>query len=161
MNHYLNFEDATVEDIFSFIYATDEVHFDPSAEGDCYILREEGTREDPTNQVEKPGLEGNKLHCASWVTANDKISELIFYHDEDEERTEQPKHRLKPRRKKAWTEEQYQDEVMLCMHNIQPWPPPDYDSHLHGCLTLPYGQQADTCLPEHSVVYIVTPFSLR
>ena len=47
------------------------------------------------------------------------------------------------------------------MHNIQPWPPPDYDSHLHGCLTLPYGQQADTCLPEHSVVYIVTPFSLR
>ena len=50
---------------------------------------------------------------------------------------------------------------LLCMHNVQPWPPPDYDSHLHGCLTLPYGQQADTCLPEHSVVYIVTPFSLR
>ena len=48
------------------------------------------------------------------------------------------------------------------VHTVYPaWSLTDYDSHVHGCLTLPYGQQADMCLPEHSVVYIVTPFSLR
>ena len=46
------------------------------------------------------------------------------------------------------------------MHNIQPWSPTDYDSPLHGCLTRPYGQQADTRLPEYSVVYIVTRLAL-
>ena len=32
---------------------------------------------------------------------------------------------------------------VLCMHGVQPWSSTDYDSPLHGCLTLPYAPHAE------------------
>ena len=39
------------------------------------------------------------------------------------------------------------------------WSPTDCDSLLHGCLPLPRTGQATVRLPDHSVVYLITPLA--
>jgi transposase len=49
INYGVENKGKTVEDYYQFIFYTDEFHVDPSSMGAGYILREEGTRENPKN----------------------------------------------------------------------------------------------------------------
>ena len=84
---------------------TDEAHIDPSQQQVGYILREQGTREDPENIQQRPKKEGVKLYIAGWCNWHKKCEKLEFYNDE-EEYIERPSNKEKPRKSKFETEEQ-------------------------------------------------------
>jgi hypothetical protein len=46
---------------------TDEAHIDPAYEKTGNILGEQGTRYNPENIQEKPGLKRVKLHFETWI----------------------------------------------------------------------------------------------
>jgi hypothetical protein len=100
----------TVQDFWQWIVFTDEAHIDPSAQGVGFILREDGTREDPENIQERGEKTGVKLHVAAWVNWHAKCDQLEFYNDE-EEHTERPKRAPKPRTRKWELEEEYKKRV--------------------------------------------------
>ena len=96
----------TINGFWRFVRFTDEFHFDPAAMGQGFILREQGTRYNAENIQQRPKLEGNKIHCAGWVTYDSKIKELIFY-NEQEEYEQQPPPPRKPRRTMYLTDQEY------------------------------------------------------
>ena len=67
INYGVENKGKTVEDYYQFIFYTDEFHVNPSSMGAGYILREEGTRENPKNIQERPKREGNRLYAAGWI----------------------------------------------------------------------------------------------
>ena len=105
-------KDKTVEGFWSLIHFTDEFHVDPASIKTGFILREEGTRNDPDNIQEKPKKEGNKLHVAGWVNWHAKCEKLEFYNDE-EDHTEQPKRPRKPIRSKYDSEEEFSERIKV------------------------------------------------
>jgi len=78
---------------------TDEFHLNLSAQGQGYILREEGTRTDSKNIQERESKTGNTLHVAGWANWYRKWDKLIFYNDEQDEIIK-PKLLSKPRKRK-------------------------------------------------------------
>ncbi len=102
----------TVEGFWSRIHFTDEFHVDPALMKTGFILREEGTRNDPDNIQEKPKKEGNKLHVAGWVNWHAKCEKLEFYNDE-EDHTERPKRPRKPIRRKYESEEEFLERIKV------------------------------------------------
>ncbi|PVH79038.1 hypothetical protein DL98DRAFT_421223, partial [Cadophora sp. DSE1049] len=64
-----------------------------------YILREEGTRENPENIQERPKKIGNKLYIAGWINWHTKCEKLEFYYNE-EKKVIQPLRPRKPRQRK-------------------------------------------------------------
>ena len=59
--------------------------------GAGFILREEGTREDPDNIQERLKREGNKLHIAGWINWHVKCEKLEFYYDEESKVVQPPR----------------------------------------------------------------------
>jgi hypothetical protein len=100
----------TIEDFWQWVVFTDEAHIDPSSQGVGYILREDRTRTDSENIQERREKTGVKLHIAAWVNWHNKCSELVFYNDE-EEHTERPKRRARPRKSKFESEEEFQARI--------------------------------------------------
>lgn len=102
-----------IDDYWSHVVFTDEMHVDLSSQvvvGD--ILREEGTRYDDENIMERLPKEGSKFHVAGWVNWYAKCDKLEFYNDE-EDTVEQPPMPPKPRRRpKNETEEQYNQRLL-------------------------------------------------
>jgi hypothetical protein len=96
----------TVNQFWRFVRFTDEFHIDLAAMGQGFILREQGTRYNAENIQQRPKLEGNKIHCAGWVTYDSKIKKLIFY-NEQEEYEQQPPPPRKPRRTMYLTDQEY------------------------------------------------------
>lgn len=103
-------QDKTVDDFWQYVFFTDEAHIDPSETSQGFILREQGTRDDPDNIQERGDKAGVKLHIAAWINWHGKSDRLEFYHDE-EERTERPKRPPKPRKSKYESNEQYQARI--------------------------------------------------
>ena len=91
--------EKTIEAHWQYIHFTDEAHVDPSSMGAGYILREEGTRENPENIQERNHKQGNKLHIAGWVNWHAKCEKVEFYNDEEEQFIQPPRPR-KPRKRK-------------------------------------------------------------
>ena len=109
----------TVDEFWKFVRFTDEFHLDPSAAGQERVLREQGTRYREENIQQRPGLLGNKLHIAGWVTYDDKIKNLIFY-NERTEKTIQPKPPPKPRKSKYITEDEYAEQIKEWQAKLPP-----------------------------------------
>ena len=85
-------QDKTVESFWQWVIFTDEFHYNPSAQGDPWELREEGTRYKPENVVGRPPKEsGIILHGAGWVNWHAKCEKLIFWRDS---KTEETKNKL-------------------------------------------------------------------
>lgn len=93
-------KDKNVDEHWRFHLFTDELHWDPAAEKQGNILREEGRREDPENIQERGELSGTRLHAAGWVTWEEKCEELEFYNDE-QDKLERPKRPRKPQKRKV------------------------------------------------------------
>ncbi|XTI91297.1 hypothetical protein V2W45_1494927 [Cenococcum geophilum] len=70
--------------------------------GAGYILREEGTRENPENIQERPKREGNRLYAAGWVNWHAKCEKLKFYHDEEDKIIRPKRLQLYDERIKEW-----------------------------------------------------------
>ena len=79
--------------------------------GAGYILREEGTRENPENIQERPQKQGNKLHIAGWVNWHAKCEKLEFYNDEEEEVIQPPRPR-KPRKRMYESPEEWEARML-------------------------------------------------
>jgi len=100
----------SINDYWHRVVFTDEAHIDPDTCMTPYILREEGTRYDPENVIERPQKQGVKIHIAGWCNWHEKAPELVFYNDEMDNMPK-PKRPPKPRRSKYETEEAYNQRV--------------------------------------------------
>lgn len=87
-----------IHDYWSRIFFTDEAHIDPQSQGVPSVLREEGTREDDENIVERVPPKGVTFHVSAYVNWYYKQPKLEFYNDE-EDYTEHPPMPPKPRRR--------------------------------------------------------------
>jgi hypothetical protein len=76
-------ETHTVDNYWRWVVLTDEMHIDPTTEGDDYVLREEGTRYDLENIVPRSPTTGIRFHIAGWANWYEKCLELEFYNDEE------------------------------------------------------------------------------
>ena len=57
----------SIEDLWQWVYFTDEFHLDITTEPAPRQLREAGTRYKPENVVPRPPKQGVTLHLAGWV----------------------------------------------------------------------------------------------
>jgi hypothetical protein len=107
--------DHVWDSIFGFwdhIVFTDEAHVDPTSMAIPLTTREEGTRNQPENIVERPPLKGVRFHIAAWVSWWGKAAKLEFYNDE-EDKVEQPLYPRKPRRRPTTeSEKEYHARVL-------------------------------------------------
>ena len=103
-------QDKDLKGFWAQVVWTDEFHLDPSAQGQGYILREEGTRTDSENIQERGSKSGNTLHVAGWVNWHRKCDKLIFYNDEQDEIIK-PKRPLKPRKRMYESKEVFDDRI--------------------------------------------------
>ncbi|KAH6721846.1 hypothetical protein BKA61DRAFT_700793 [Leptodontidium sp. MPI-SDFR-AT-0119] len=88
------------------------MHVNPSSQAVGDILREEETRYDDENIIERLPKEGSKFHVAGWVSWYAKCDKSEFYNDEEDE-IEQPLMPPKPRRRlKTETEAEYHQRVL-------------------------------------------------
>ncbi|KAG4440976.1 hypothetical protein IFR05_003540 [Cadophora sp. M221] len=100
----------TIEDFWSTITFTDEAHVDPSSQAISDILREQGTRYDDENVMERQDKRGVAFHIAASINWWGK-SELEFYGDE-EDTVQQPRMPPKPRfRPTRETKAQYIERI--------------------------------------------------
>jgi hypothetical protein len=88
----------TIEEHWSHITFTDEAHVDPKSQAVGDILREEGTRYDDENIMERVERKGIAFHVAAWISWHGKAEKLEFYNDE-EDTIKQPSMPPKPRRR--------------------------------------------------------------
>ncbi|PQE18227.1 phosphoribosylformylglycinamidine cyclo-ligase protein [Rutstroemia sp. NJR-2017a WRK4] len=102
------------DEVFGFwdhVVFTDEAHIDPTAQGLCRVLREQGTRDRLENIEERPPLKGVRFHIVVWISWWGKAEKLRFYNDE-EDKVEQPHMPPKPQRRPTTeTEEDYQRQL--------------------------------------------------
>jgi hypothetical protein len=104
-------QDKSMEDFWSYIMYTDEAHVDLTSQAVGEILREEGTRYDDENIMERGEKKGVSFHVAAWITWFEKAEKLEFYNDE-EDTTEYPPRAPKPRRRPTTeSESEYQDRL--------------------------------------------------
>lgn len=91
-------KDKPINGFFDHIVFTDEMHVDPTSQAKSMLLREQGTRYKPENIVERPPLEGVRLHVAGWISWYGKADKLQFYNDEQDS-VVRPPMPPKPRRR--------------------------------------------------------------
>lgn len=106
----LEHKDKSME-FWESVHWTDEAHIDPSQVSSQYILREEGTRYDPSNIEERSELKGVEFHIAASVSWHHK-SPLQFYNDEHDFPEIKVLNPRKPRRRKNETDEQHHDRLL-------------------------------------------------
>ena len=110
VTYALQHQEHSIGGFWHRVVFSDEAHVDPGSSKTPYILREQGTRYEPENLMERPDKIGNKIHMAAWCNWYQKAPELIFYHDEMDE-LPKPKKPQKPRKSKYESEEQYQQRI--------------------------------------------------
>ena len=108
-------ENESVQDFWQFVHFTDEVHFDATEIPTDFVLREEGTRNQPENMQQMPSKEGISLHIAASISWWHK-GKLQFYNDEKDQpanpTTIEPEYPSKPRRRpKTESEEDFQSRL--------------------------------------------------
>jgi len=103
-------QEDTIQGFWHRVVFTDEAHVDPNASHAPRILREQGTRYQPENIMERPAKKGVTVHMAAWCSWYRKAPELIFYNDELDQ-LPKPKKPRKPRRSKYEDIQQYEQRV--------------------------------------------------
>ena len=110
MKYGQSHQDKNLFDFWVRFVWTDEFNFDPNAQAQGYILREEGTRTESENIQEWRSKTGNTLHVAGWANWYWKCDKLIFYNDEQDEiiKLKRP---FKPRKRKYETKDEFNDRI--------------------------------------------------
>ena len=120
-------KDRPLRGFWDKVSYSDEVHIDPTSEGSKYILRDEGTREDPENIQERPKKSGVVFHMSASVSWW-HISPLKFYNDKhdhnDLEVKKKSKRKRKPKKRKKESEQEHQRrikdwEAHQCEHKVE------------------------------------------
>ena len=108
----------SVNDLWQFVYFTDEFHFDPSSQPARRILRERGTRYDTENLYERGKKSKVSLHVAGWINWHEKCESLEFYKDETPEA--QPPRPRKPVKSKFESETEFLQRLVEWEASLPP-----------------------------------------
>jgi hypothetical protein len=67
VNYGHEHQDKSIDNLWQYIFFTDEAHIDPTSNSQGYILREQGTRNNTENIQERGEKKGVRLHVAGWI----------------------------------------------------------------------------------------------